>query len=100
MSVANFFDIFLHKTVAIQQLVGSPPETLNTLQQLASSITNDKNILLHHHWNVEQKRKSSDAYTKSQIQHVLMNLIDNAPAPLDMLNKLATALAEVATFAS
>ena len=39
---ANILDIFMKKTDAIQQPVGIPPETLNTLQKLTDSINNDK----------------------------------------------------------
>ena len=40
-SVDNIFDLFLKKTDANQQIVGIPPETPNTLQALAESISTD-----------------------------------------------------------
>ena len=43
---------------------------------------------------------SSDVFTKSQVQQLLMNLIDKAPSSLDTLNELAAALADDATFAT
>ena len=53
-SVDNILDIFLKKTDSVHQTVGIPPETLNTLQKLAEIINNDKDLLQHHRWNVEQ----------------------------------------------
>ena len=40
-SVDNILDISLKKTDEIQQLVGTPPGTLNTIQKLVKHITND-----------------------------------------------------------
>ena len=40
-SFDNILDLFLKKTDAIQQIIGVPPETLNTIQKLAESINND-----------------------------------------------------------
>ena len=39
-SVDNILDLFLTKADAITQIVGIPPETLNTIQKLAESINN------------------------------------------------------------
>ncbi|MFM7989196.1 MAG: phage tail protein, partial [Candidatus Fonsibacter sp.] len=39
-------------------------------------------------------------YTKTEIQHMFLNLIDNAPASLDTLNELANALADDANYAA
>ena len=49
---------------------------------------------------LNMKANSYNVYTKTQIQHLLLNLIDNAPASLDTLNELAAALADAATFAT
>ena len=40
-SVDNILDIFRQKTDALQQIIGAPPETLNTIQKLAERINND-----------------------------------------------------------
>ena len=40
-SVDDIFYLFLQKTDAIQQIVGLPPETLNTLHKIAEHINND-----------------------------------------------------------
>ncbi|MFM7988331.1 MAG: hypothetical protein ACKPKO_54370, partial [Candidatus Fonsibacter sp.] len=39
-------------------------------------------------------------YTKTEVQQLFLNLIDDAPASLDTLNELATALANDANFAT
>ena len=49
---------------------------------------------------MNNKANPSDVKTKSQIQQLFLNLIDNAPASLDTLNELAAALADDATFAT
>ena len=41
-SVDNILDIFFKKRDAITQIIGVPPETVNTVQQLAASINNDQ----------------------------------------------------------
>ena len=38
--VYHILDILLKKADAIQQIVGIPPETLNTIEKLAESINN------------------------------------------------------------
>ena len=40
--VKNILDLFLKKTDAIAQIIGVPPENLNTIQKLAESINNDQ----------------------------------------------------------
>ncbi|MFM7978592.1 MAG: hypothetical protein ACKPKO_04685, partial [Candidatus Fonsibacter sp.] len=46
------------------------------------------------------KANQSTTYTKAEVQQLFLNLIDNAPASLDTLNELATALANDANFAT
>ena len=41
-TVKYILDLFLKKTDAITQIIGVPPETLNTIQKLAGSINNDQ----------------------------------------------------------
>ena len=39
-TVKNILDLFLKKTDAITQIIGVPPETLNTIQKLAERANN------------------------------------------------------------
>ena len=40
-TVNNILDLLLKRTDATQQIIGAPPETLNTTQKLAESIHNN-----------------------------------------------------------
>ncbi|MFM7989261.1 MAG: hypothetical protein ACKPKO_59100, partial [Candidatus Fonsibacter sp.] len=46
------------------------------------------------------KANQSTTYTKTEVQQFFLNLVDNAPASLNTLNELATALANDASFAN
>ena len=46
-TVSYILDIFMQKTDAIAQIIGVPPETLNTIQKLADSINNDQTFFQH-----------------------------------------------------
>ena len=53
-SVVNILDLSLKKAAAIEQRLGIPPETLNTLHNSQISYAMTKR-LQHHHWYVEQQ---------------------------------------------
>ncbi|MFM7987827.1 MAG: hypothetical protein ACKPKO_51795, partial [Candidatus Fonsibacter sp.] len=46
------------------------------------------------------KANQATTYTKTEVQQLFLNLIDNAPASLDTLNELANALANDANYAT
>ena len=64
-TVEHIFDIFLNKTDAIQQIIGVPPETLNTIQKLAESINNDQTFYNTINNKLGTKANSADVYTKT-----------------------------------
>ena len=70
-SFDNILDLFLKKTDAIQQIIGVPPETLNTIQKLAESINNDGSFFrIQEQPNWEQKpsvQMSTTHWLQSQI---------------------------------
>ena len=64
-TVKNILDLFLKKTDAITQIIGVPPETLNTIQKLVDSINNDQHFYNTINNKLNQKAKSADVYTKT-----------------------------------
>ena len=62
--VKNILDLFLKKTDAIAQIIGVPPETLNTIQKLVESINNDQTVYNTINNKLNQKAKSADVYRK------------------------------------
>ena len=61
--VKNILDLFLKKTDAITQIIGVPPETLNTIQKLAESINNDQTFYNTINNKLGTKANSPDVYT-------------------------------------
>ena len=62
--VKNILDLFLKKTDVITQIIGVPPETLNTIQNLAESINNDQTFYNTINNKLDTKANSADVYTK------------------------------------
>ena len=60
--VKNILDLFLKKTDAITQIIGVPPETLNTIQKLAESINNDQTFYNTINNKLDTKANSADVY--------------------------------------
>ena len=51
-TVSNILDIFLKKTGAITQIIDVLPETLNTIQKLADSTSNDQTVYKHRKYQI------------------------------------------------
>ena len=64
--VKNILGLFLKKTDAITQIIGVPPETLNTIQRLAESINNDQTFYNTINNTLNQNANLSDVYTNTQ----------------------------------
>ena len=60
-NIINIHDLFLGKSDAAD-IVGLPPETLNTLQEIANSIGNDADCLNTITTQIHRKRNISDSY--------------------------------------
>ena len=58
---ASIYDIFALKT-DISDIIGLPPDTLNTLQELANAIGNDPNFFQYVRDQLDLKRNISDSY--------------------------------------
>ena len=63
-TVKNSLDPFLKKTDAITQIIGVPPETLNTIQKLAQSINNTQTFYNTINNKLDTKTNSADVYTQ------------------------------------
>jgi hypothetical protein len=64
--VIDVRELFLSKLDAIDNIVGLPPDTLNTLQKLGEAINNDSNFyesLIH---DLSFKANAADTYTKTE----------------------------------
>ena len=64
-TVKNSLDPFLKKTDAITQIIGVPPETLNTIQKRAEIIKNGQTFYNAINNKVNQKANSADVYTQT-----------------------------------
>ena len=67
-TVKHILDLFLKKTDAITQIIGVPPETLNTTQKLAESINNGQTFYNAMNNKLNQKANSAYVYkTKDDV---------------------------------
>ena len=65
----------------IAEIVGAPPQTLNTIQKLAEAINNDPQVYNNIVHMINSKFPFSgiaNYYTKLEVQQMLLSLIDNA----------------------
>ena len=87
----------------INYIVGNPPLTVNTLENISQAINNDPqfyNVIIHMVNSRLPSTTIANYYTKAEVQQMRLNLTDNAPASLDTLNELANALADDANYAA
>ena len=70
--IKNILDIFSLKS-DISSITGLPPETLNTLQELASALNNNPDFFNYVNNQLNLKRNISDSYDKTYID-TLINL--------------------------
>ncbi len=64
-------DLFLSKLDALQDIVGLPPETLNTLQKLADSINNDSNFYDTLVAELALKANISETYSRTYVDSLI-----------------------------
>ena len=70
--IKNILDIFSLKS-DISSITGLPPETLNTLQELANALNNNPDFFNYINNQLNLKRNISDSYDKTYID-TLINL--------------------------
>ena len=64
--------LFLYRTEA-SEIVGIPPDTLNTLQEIAEAINNDPNFFQTIDNKINLKRNITDSYSKTDVNNLLLN---------------------------
>ena len=64
--------LFLYRTEA-SDIVGIPPDTLNTLQEIADAINNDPNFFQTINNELNLKRYITDSYSKTDVNTLLLN---------------------------
>jgi hypothetical protein len=97
----------------INSLIGLPPDTLNTLQKLATALNNNPDFFNYVNQQLFLKRNVADSYdknyintlitnyyNKTQVDTLFNNIIDGAPTVLNTLNELAAALNDDANYAT
>ena len=65
-NLTDIRSLFLFRTEA-SDIVGIPPDTLNTLQEIANAINNDPNFFQTINNELNLKRNISDSYDKTYI---------------------------------
>ena len=65
--ITNIYDLFLSKSDA-SDIVGLPPETLNTLQEIANSIGNDDVFLIL----LQHELLKKEIYQIVTVKHILI----------------------------
>ena len=98
--VIDVKELFLSKLDAINNIVGLPPETLDTIQKLANSINNDSNFYSTLVAALNEKSDKSTTYTKSETDNKINDLIAGAPNLLNTLDEIAAALNDDPTFST
>ena len=70
--IIDIYDVFVSTSDAAD-IVGLPPETLNTLQEIANRIGNDANVLNNITTQNHLKMNISDSYGKRYVDNVISN---------------------------
>ena len=102
-NVVDITDLIEKIIFIITVIVGNPPLTMNTSEKISQAINNDPqfyNVIINMINSRLPSTTIANYYTKTEIQQMFLNLIDNAPASLDTLNELANALADDANYAA
>ena len=71
-NLTDIRSLFLYRTEA-SDIVGIPPDTLNTLQEIADAINNDPNFFQTINNELNLKRNITDSYSKTDVNTLLLN---------------------------
>ena len=85
--IKNILDIFAFKG-DITNIVGLPPSTLNTLQELATALNNNPNFFQYVKDQLDLKRDISDSYSKSFIDTLVSTYYTKTQTDSLLNNKL------------
>ena len=84
----------------IDAVQGLAPETLNSLEKLATALNNDSNYFQTVSAAIGNKADASDVYTKTQVNDKFTDIIAGAPDALNTLKELSDALGSDANFST
>ena len=82
-----------------ETFIGLPPDTLDTLEKIATAIDNDPAFLTTVRALLDTKAEKINTYTKTEVNREINNVINAAPEALNTLKEIATALNDDANFA-
>ena len=82
-----------------ETFIGLPPDTLDTLEKIATAIDNDPAFLTTVRGLLDTKAEKINTYTKTEVNREINNVINAAPEALNTLKEIATALNDDANFA-
>jgi hypothetical protein len=86
--VIDVKELFLSKLGAIENIVGLPPDTLNTLQKLGEAINNDSNFYenlikdLSFKANTADTYRKAEPYTDDEVNDLITQLVSNLTASI------------------
>jgi hypothetical protein len=86
-SVIDILDLFLTKDDG-NDILGIPPETLNTLQELAEALGNDSDFINTINAQLALKASISNTYDKVYINNLIGNYYIKSDIELKLLSKL------------
>ena len=75
--IVNIRDLFLTKSQAAN-IVGIPPDDLNTLQEISQAVGNDANFFQTIDNKINLKRNITDSYTKTDTDNLFTNYYNKA----------------------
>ena len=82
-----------------ETFIGLPPDTLDTLEKIATAIDNDPAFLTTVRALLDTKAEKTITYTKLEVNQEINKVINAAPEALNTLKEIATALNDDANFA-
>ena len=82
-----------------ETFIGLPPDTLDTLEKIATAIDNDPAFLTTVRALLDTKAEKTTTYTKLEVNQEINKVINAAPEALNTLKEIATALNDDANFA-
>ena len=80
----------------VASLVGSAPETLNTIEELASALNNNANIITVLNDAIASKANSSNVYSKAEVDALLANMYTKAQVEAAIQAAIQAAFANIA----
>ena len=85
-NIINILDLFSQKD-EINNVIGLPPDTLNTLQKLATALNNNPDFINYVNQQLLLKRNIVDSYDKNYINTLITNYYTKTETDTNLLLK-------------